>query len=294
MRHSIGFRAHDWGLHDSVEDLARHLAATRHPVSVHLALSRCVRQVPDVLSWDEAYAASVRGALGRYGVSVAILGCHINPIHPDPQEREKDLERFRTCLRLAPSFGCTIVSSESGSAKPDCSYTPETYEPAHFDELAASTATLVDAAERYGAIACYEGGQHTLNTFPRIERILKEFPSPHFGILFDPVNLVPPTGIPEADGSVRWKPTAEAQKRFLCDALDRFADRIRCMHVKDYRMQENGLKSAGLPAGQGVLDWALLFRVLDSYGIDVPMTLENCGPDDAPAALAYLDRCLAR
>ena len=42
---------------------------------------------------------------------------------------------------------------------------------------------------------------------------------------------------------------------------------------------------------KGVLDWTLVFRMCKEYGIHVPMTLENCGPADAPAALAYLSAC---
>ncbi len=287
----IGFRAHDFGMHPSAADLAHQIAGFAKPTFVHLALKRCVEDARDPKDYDTTYAAQIRSAMEKEGVRIAILGCHINPIHPDPEARKLDLERFSISLRMAPAFGCKIVSSESGSAKGDCSYTPETYEPTYFDELVQSTATLVEAAEKADTIACYEGGQHTLNTFSRIERILKEFPSPHFGLLFDPVNLVPPTGIPEPDGSVRWKPSAEAQKRFIGDALDRFADRIVAVHVKDYRMQEDGLRTGGMPAGKGVLDWALVFRMCEEYGIHASMTLENCGPIDAPAALAYLSAC---
>ncbi len=287
----IGFRAHDFGMHPSAADLARHIAGFAKPTFVHLALKRCVEKARDPKDYDTAYATQIRNAMEDEGVRIAILGCHINPIHPDPEARELDLERFSLSLRMAPAFGCKIVSSESGSANSDCSYTPETYEPIHFDELVQSTATLVEAAEKAGTVACYEGGQHTLNTFSRIERLLKEFPSPHFGLLFDPVNLVPPTGIPEPDGSVRWKPSAEAQKRFIGDALDRFADRIVAVHIKDYRMREDGLRTGGMPAGKGVLDWTLAFRMFKEYGIRAPMTLENCGPADVPVALAYLSAC---
>ncbi len=287
----IGLRAHDFGLHPTIGDMARHIASFVKPVSVHLAPRRCIANAPDPLSYDEAYAKKMQMDLAAEGVSIAILGCHINPIHPDKKDRKSDLERFCASLRFSKAFGTNLVATESGSANADCSYTPETYEPCWFDALCESTSLLVEEASRSDVVACYEGGMHALNTHMRLERILREFPSPHFGLLYDPVNLVPFTGIPEKDGSVRRKPSLDAQKRFVSDALDRFGDRIMAMHVKDYRMEENGLKSGGIPAGKGVLDWSLIFRLLEEYKIHVPMMLENCGEADVKFSLEYLASC---
>lgn len=289
--YKIGFRAHDWGMYPSASELAKAISSVSRPTFVHLAPRRAILQAPDPRAYTTDYATQIRKEMEEWGVGIAILGCHINPIHPDKEEREADLERFCHALEIAPFFGCRIVASESGSAKADCSYTPETYESRHFDELIESTARIVGSAERSGSLACYEGGQHTLNTPSRIERILMTFPNPHFGLLFDPVNLVPPTGIPEKDGSVRFHPSEDAQLRFIADHLDRYANRIVAMHVKNYRMQENGLKTAGMAADKGVLDWKLVFRMLESYGVKAVMTLENCSPGEAPSTLAYLSAC---
>lgn len=289
---TIGLRAHDFGMHENADRLGLHIEQTVHgPTFVHLAPARCIQDSPSPPDYDRNWAEHTKTALLKHHVSVAILGCHINPIHPDRQERGKELRKFSKALEVVRFLGTDMVCSETGSARADCSYTPETYEPRHFDELVESTGILVEVAAGYDAMVVYEGGQHTLNTFPRIERLLNLFPSDRLGLLFDPVNLVPPAGIPERDGSVRFKPTRDAQERYIRDALDRFADRIRLIHVKDYVMQENGLKSGGIPAGKGVLDWKLVFRLLGEYGVKAPMTLENCPPEDVAFSLAYLDSC---
>ena len=95
------------------------------------------------------------------------------------------------------------------------------------------------------------------------------------GIIFDPVNLIPPEGLP---GS---------QADFFQEALDVFGDRIVAIHAKDFRL-EGGCKSEALPAGSGELEYEKLFSLLAKRGVSPDVLLENTSPATAPDALAFL------
>ena len=77
-----------------------------------------------------------RRALARHDVSVAVLGCYMNIIHPDSVKRELLLRRFEAYLRNASSFGAPVVASETGSVRE----TPNVVDERNFtDEVYAET-----------------------------------------------------------------------------------------------------------------------------------------------------------
>ena len=153
-----------------------------------------------------------------------------------------------------------------------------TYEPENFDLCLKTIDQLVNAAETYDALACIEpvSHHHTISTVERARKVSETFKSEHFGFIYDPVNLVPYTGIPESDGSVRERPSDEAQERFFRSAFDAWGSRIKTIHIKDYRLNPvDGTKIGNLMAGTGVINWKLFFRLMDEYRIQVPMSMEN-------------------
>ena len=274
---NIGFRAHDLGLFSSATDLGRCAASYKKPVVLHLAVKKAIKGARDPLAYDDAYVRSIHDDLAKEGVSIAVIGSYFNPIHPDEAIRNEQIARFVASLRYASAFGTRLVATETGSANPDCSYNPETSEMENLSLFYRTVETILEAAEKYDAVACLEAvsRQHTICTIDRMAKVMEKFPSPHLGVLYDPVNLVPYTGIPEEDGSVRLRPSDEAQKRYFSDAFDAFGDRIKLIHVKDYRLDAQGLKVGNLAAGTGVVNWKLFSSLLDERHIDVPCTLEN-------------------
>ena len=120
---------------------------------------------------------------------------------------------------------------------------------------------------------------HALSSVEHVKFIIEEFASPALGIIFDPVNLVPTSGIYNMDD-------------FLDRCFAAFGAHIVAVHAKDYRMiaGETGLKkSEALPAGLGEMDWQGVFRRLIKAGKQhVPVLLEEAGPADAPQAFVRM------
>ena len=133
----IGLRAHDYGTNVSPEKLAETLAEFK-PACIQLALSKSLSNAPAEGGLSPCYGRRVRRALEERNIAVAVLGCYINPVHPDPGARELQLRRFEDHLRYARDFGCALVGTETGSRNADCSFHPDTEKPETFDLLCRS------------------------------------------------------------------------------------------------------------------------------------------------------------
>jgi len=281
----FGLRAHDFGRLPPAS-LADKLAFYK-PECIQLARSKAfpeeTQSQAGMAGTDSENARSIARVFAEKNISIAVLGCYINPVHPDADAREVQLRRFEEHLRLACDFGAAIVGTETGSLNPDSSFHPGTQASRVFDRLCTSIERLVRAAESYGAMVGIEpvADSHVLSTIDKTVALLERFPSPSLGILFDPVNLIPARRIPEN------------QAFFLQQAFSAFGSRIAAVHVKDYRNVE-GIKSAALPAGTGDFDLESFFRLLWKYKPSADVILENTSSETAAEALRRVIETAAR
>ena len=279
---NIGFRAHDFGHFKDTGELARTIADIKKPCSIHFAFKKIIPEgFADWRNWNEDYIASITESFSVHGVNFGVVGVNMNPVHPDSDERRNQVDRFIRGLEFNRAFGCRIIVSETGSWTYDNEgFSAETYEPRVFDIFSRNLERIVEAAIRYDGIAALEPAafHHVLSTVERTARVLEKFNDEHLMLLFDPINLIPKTGLPELDGSVRSVPSSEAQRKYYCDALDAFEGRIVAMHCKDYRLGPDGFKQGNLPALTGVFDWKGFFDEIRRRRIDVPILLENLDP----------------
>ena len=272
----IGLRAHDYGTGVTPEKLAE-LLAPFAPAGVQLALAKSLDGAPPAGGLNPGYARRVRAALAGRGIAVAVLGCYINPVHPDAGERERQLRRFEEHLRHARDFGCPTVATETGSLNPDCSFHPGTGAPEVFELLCRSLRRLAAFAERCGASVAIEAvaDRHTVSSVEKMAEAIRRVDSPALSVIYDPVNLVPAAGLdgPHAD--------------FFARAFDAFGDRITAVHAKDFRM-EGGVKNGALPAGTGVLDYRALMALVGERKPGIDVLLEDSSPETGLAAMEFV------
>jgi sugar phosphate isomerase/epimerase len=272
----IGLRAHDYGKGVTVEELA-HILSEFKPASIQLALSKSFADAPKPGGLSPGYARRIRQILGEQGIAVAVLGCYINPVHPDPFLREKQLRSFEELLRFARDFGCAMVGTETGSCSGDCSFHPDTEKPATFDLFCRSLERLVTVAEKCGSMVAIEAvaDQHTISSIEKMQLVLRRLASPSLKVIYDPVNLIPNAGL------------AESQKNFFTRAFDAFGDEIAAIHAKDFRM-EGGGKSGALPAGTGEMDYSALMKIITERKPGIDILLENSSPATGKQAMDFL------
>ena len=284
----IGVRAHDFGKLPP-QQLAETLAKYK-PKSIQLALTKAIEPAldPKPGSLSPGYARRIRQAFDSKNISIAVLGCYINPIHPDKAEREKSLCFFEEHLRYARDFGCAVVGTETGSINADCSHHPDTEKQKTFDDFCISAERLISFAEKCGAIVGIEpvAYHHTVSTIEKTVKLLERFPSPALRIIWDPVNLLPIDGLPINNG------LKETQETFFKNTLDAFGDKIAVVHIKDFRM-ENGRKTGVLEAGTGEFDWSVFLRLLMERKPCIDILLENSNPETVSSVMAFIrEKCV--
>ncbi|GHV94398.1 AP endonuclease [Spirochaetia bacterium] len=271
----IGLRAHDYGKNVTPEKLAE-ILSTYRPASIQLALAKVFSNAPKPGGISPGYARRVRQVLEERGIAVAVLGCYINPVHPDADAREAQLRSFEEHLRFVRDFGCALVGTETGSRNPDCSFHPDTEKPETFDLFCKSLERLLVVAEKCGSIVAIEpvAGKHTVSTIEKMQQVLCRFPSPALKVIYDPVNLIPLAGL------------AESQDQFFARAFDAFGDVIVAIHAKDFIAG----KAKDLPAGTGELDYPSLLKLVRERKPGVDILLENSSPQTGRVAMEFLQK----
>jgi len=279
----FGLRAHDFGpcgkLPESSYILAERIA-TYGVSCLQLALSKAFPDYPAQAGlMSPGFARGIRDIFAAQSLSIAVLGCYINPVHPDSDELDRQLRRFEEHLRFARDFGCAVVGTETGSMNPDCSWHPDTEGKAAFDALCVSVERLAKTAERCGAIVAIEpvADRHSISSIEKTKTLLERIDSPALGIIFDPVNLIPQAGLRESQGE------------FFERAFAAFGSRIVAVHIKDF-LTINRKKSEIAAPGAGEFDFPAFFRLLQVRKPGVDVLMENTSPATAPGALAFVRR----
>ena len=160
-------------------------------------------------------------------IHVAVLGCYINPIHPDREVRQASIAKFIEHLKYAKIIGADLVGTETGRYSRDFSVVPETYTEESYQIFLDTMGQIVRAAEKLGATVGVEAvHDHTLCTPDKMRRFLDDIDSPNVEAILDPVNLISAENYKEQDA-------------VIARALELYGDRVSMLHIKDFRM-ENG------------------------------------------------------
>lgn len=245
----LGVRAHDFG-RLAADELAARIAAKGFSC-VQLALNKAIAGL-DLRAGDlnAELAWKIAGAFARHGVAIEVLGCYINPIHPDLNTRAALLQYFKDHLRFARDFSCGIVALESGSVNADYSPHPANHGEAAFNAMLGSLSELVAEAEKFGVTVGFEAvTSHTVSNAKKMRRVLDAIGSKNLRVVFDAANLLSPENFRE-------------QTRIISEALDLLGDDIAVVHAKDFVFENGALKT--VPAGRGQLDFAPILEFVRS------------------------------
>lgn len=258
----IGTLAHTVG-HLPLSELTAKLSG-RNIDFVQLALSKAISDYDLSLGkLSPSLANHIGEQFNRAGVRIGVLGCYINPIHPDPEQRRYEIDRFKEHLRYARDFGTSIVATETGDLTTYLSQDPEGYEAKGWSILKQTVEELAEEAERWGVhIGLEPVFVHTLSSTEKMVRILNEVPSSMLGVVFDPINLFPPTVVEPQD-----------QLAFLDHTFEQFGSRIVLTHLKDY-VVNNGQKNE-IPSGKGLFETSAFLNKLHQYKPGVDISLER-------------------
>lgn len=212
-----GCRAHDFG-QLTADTLAARLAA-KGVQSIQLAPAKAISFKGDLAS----NAASIGDALCKHHIVTAVVGCYINPLHPDPQVRNHNIETFFNHLEVVHQLNGNLVGLETGTPTVDYTPTPLAHTEEAFMDMVRTLARLVEKAETLPetfvgieAVHC-----HTVSTAKKMKRLLQLLASPRVRVIFDPVNLIDETN-------------ALNQQSLFAEYVDLLHDSISVVHVKPH------------------------------------------------------------
>ena len=271
----IGVRAHDFGRLPA-GDLAAKIAA-KHLDCTQLAPGKAIAGLdlkPGILSPGLAF--EIGQPFRTHGVQIAVLGCYVNPIHPDPVTRKSLLSLFKDHLRYARDFGNGLVALETGSVNADYLPHPENHSEAAFQQSLSSIAELVAEAETFGVIVGVEPvASHAVSTPRKMRRMLDEVGSNNLQVVFDPVNLLSPDNYHE-------------QERVIGESIQLFGDRIAIIHAKDFVVEKGQITFARAGLGKLRHDLVMKFAVEQKPGVSI--ILEDTNEETAQESRDFLRR----
>lgn len=230
--------------------------------------------------YSPGFARMIRQKLDQHGIHVAVLGCYINPVHPDEDKRTMEINRFIEHMKYARIIGADMVGTETGRYDPDMKVVPYTYTEGCYQRFLDSMRRIVSAAEKLGVTVGVEAvHNHTLCTPEMMRRFLDDIDSPCVEAILDPVNLI---------GAQDW----ENQDAVMERALRLYGDRISAVHVKDFVMVEGSPKFAHV--GDGLFHYEPVLQYLKEKKPYVAMLLENSSPERYHSDVEFLQKIYER
>lgn len=243
---------------------------------VQLALSKAIQDIDTSTGkLSPGLANYIAEQFDRAGIRIGVLGCYINPIHPDPAIRRGEIERFKEHLRYARLFGAPMVATETGALTTFAEFEPYRYEELGWETLRATVGELAEEAEKWGVFLGLEGvSTHTLSTPAKVRRILDEVPSSAIGVVFDPCNLI--------------GDNVQNQDEIVDDAFSLFGDRIILAHLKDIYAEGNRIRHG--QAGRGLFHTAEFLNKLQAHKPMIDISLEDIQGPEIRETAALLER----
>ncbi len=196
-----------------------------------------------------------RSLMRDTGLEMVGVYAGANFIYPDILEDE--LWRIEKGASLAADFGAEHIVVGGGAVR-----APGTTDD-DYARLAEGLDRVVDLAEKYGLTASYH--PHLGTCVTTLEQMDKVFPRTR-------INFCPDTGHIDAAGSNS------------AEVVRKYADRIRYIHLKDYK------DGNFLPLGEGKVDFAGILEALRAHNYDGWITIEQDGYTGPATEGAILSR----
>lgn len=226
----------------------------------------------DVTSLDKARAQQIKDLLDRCNLGISALGYYPNPLHPDPEHRNRVIAHLKKVILAAEMLGVPIVGTFIGKDK-------DKTVPENLEIFAQVWPPIVKYAAEHGVKIAIENcpmifsydewpGGNNLASSPAIWRQMWEIlPDSNFGLNLDPSHLV-------------------FQMIDYVRVVRDFKERIFHVHAKDLHIDREGLYQWGVLSqgmgwetpvlpGLGDIDWAAFLRELYHNGYDYVVSIEH-------------------
>jgi sugar phosphate isomerase/epimerase len=238
--YSMGIRGHD--VADNFKDMCK-LAKENQITNLQFAMAKTIPDINfDEFGFDEAFAKNIKDELDRHGLSVSVLGCYINPVHPDKETQKTMLKRFENFIRYAKVFDAKLIGTEPGYTG-DLEYT---LSEENYQVFLQNLSQLVKVAEEENVVIGIEPvWSCTINTAQKTKRLLDDINSDNIAVILDMSNI---TNIHNLKN----------HNEMIEEAFDILGEKIRAIHLKDFVYETDKRKFA--PVGTGGMNVKRMFE----------------------------------
>ena len=214
--------------------------------------------------FSPALAQRLKEELGE--IKIPVLGSYINPSATDKAVLEAELKKFCEQLKFAHFIGAHMVGTETGYVG-DCCVSANNNTEHAYEYFLSNMAYLVEIAEKLGVMIGIEGVNCFVVNNPRkMRRALDDLNSPNVLAIFDPVNYLNPENYINQD-------------KMIDDAFELFGEEMSVLHLKDFKIDEEGKFVHTLPT-EGILNTKKILTYIKQRKPDMPIVLEGVTEKD--------------
>jgi sugar phosphate isomerase/epimerase/pimeloyl-ACP methyl ester carboxylesterase len=213
--------------------------------------------------------------LARRRLSVAAVSATFNMIHPDSATRREGLRRLGEIASSCAELGAPLVTLCTGTRDAEDMWRPHPQNDSAeaWQDLLVSMEEALKIADRHDVFLGVEPETaNVVNTAKKARRLLDEMKSSRLKIVLDAANLFRP-----GEGA--------RMAEILDEAFALLGGDIALAHAKDFR---EGAILQNVAAGQGMLDWPRLLRLLRAAGFDGPLILHGLAEAEVKTSTAFL------
>ena len=271
----LGVRAHDVGSNEFEPLVSKmhHLGFT----CTQLAPKKAIGNFPVKDSClTPGMASYMKKVFGREEVDVAVLGCYLNLATPNEEELRKTLATYKAYIRFASTLSCGVVGTETGAINEKYEYEERNHSKEALEIFIQNLKPVVAYAEKMGVIFGIEPVyKHIVCNVERANYVLKAIGSPNLQIIFDPVNLLS-------------EHNYHLQDQILEEAFALLKDDIAVIHLKDFVVENNQLKSASI--GKGLTNFKKILQFIKAEKPYIHVLLEDTKPMDVIESREYIEK----
>ncbi len=251
----IGLRGHDIGA--DFDDMLKN-ADTYNVRNIQLAMTKTLTEYNFYeMGYDFEVAQKIKKALDDKNLDISVLSCYINPVERDEKVLESDLILFENFIRYAKVFDAGVVGTETGFYKSmEVTRSEENYQ-----FFLKNICRLVKKAEKNNVVIGIEPVDlFTIHSPETMARLLSDVNSDNLAVILDLSNIITVENY-------------ESQHKILDSAFELLGDKIRVIHLKDFKII-NGKKKYTI-VGKGDYDIEYLFSWIAKIGIKPDIILDE-------------------
>lgn len=265
----IGVRAHDYGKME-IEDLALKLYEEGYN-SVQLALPKAFVGIDSYKDITLKHLERIRKAFEDKNIEIPVFGCYQDLGNPDEDIRRNAVDTIKMCLAYSKEVGAKVVGTETAYPRLSAEE-KKIWHPYMLDSIKR----VVDEANKLDVKLAIEPVYwHPLDSLEVVMGVIEEInDEKHLRLIFDASNLLE-------------FPDTTDQNKYWSGWLSNIGKYIEAMHIKDFKLDENGGYVPTL-LGEGVIDYSAIKTWLHENAKDMYLLREEMDPTTARNDIEYL------